>query len=202
MWAGHIREAKARRKIWLNSWSKPPIPSFSKSKSPVKRLVAPPPLPPSAMWSPVKAKRAPPSLREKTIDVGARSWPTLHEAESSDFFFFLLVERVVICLTVSSNFVPSKSRAMVRLGSMICSSKTVKTVPDRRSVSISLGLAFGSAFFLESISTAISRVARAKFELGTKGLILTVVLRLRFKKRLCNPFRATSLLGTCGWAST
>mmetsp|Transcript_19403 Transcript_19403/g.39937 ORF Transcript_19403/g.39937 Transcript_19403/m.39937 type:complete len:387 (+) Transcript_19403:1065-2225(+) len=215
MWAGHIREAKALRKIWLNSASRPPMPSFSKSKSPVNRLVAPPPPPPSATKSPVRARRAPPSEREKTIEVGASSWPIFDEGglsslvpgDSSSFFFFfdddLPVLIVAMCLTVSSSFVPSKSRAIVLLGSMICSSRTVRTVLARRSVSISFGLAFGSAFFfLLSRSIPISRVASARFCPGTKGLSLTSVLRLRLRKRRCKPFSATSLLGTCGWGST
>mmetsp|Transcript_2017 Transcript_2017/g.5366 ORF Transcript_2017/g.5366 Transcript_2017/m.5366 type:complete len:281 (+) Transcript_2017:1239-2081(+) len=85
MWAGQMREAKARRKIWLNSASSPPMPSFSKSKSPLNKLVAPPlPPAPSAMWSPVKARRAPPSLRENTMAVGARSCPTLHDDGDDD----------------------------------------------------------------------------------------------------------------------
>mmetsp|Transcript_12020 Transcript_12020/g.25398 ORF Transcript_12020/g.25398 Transcript_12020/m.25398 type:complete len:213 (+) Transcript_12020:2027-2665(+) len=210
MCAGHMREAKARRKIWLNSASSPPIPSFSKSKSPVNRLVAPPPPSPSAICSPVKDRRAPPSLREKTMEVGASNCPTLQDCfggASSLFFDFLLLSfptlMVVRCLTVSSSLVPSKSNAMVRLGSMICSSSAVKTVVANRSVSISLGLAFGSdAFFLANKSTANSSVASAKLDPGTNGLSLTGVARLRFRNRRCSPFSATSFGETCGWDST
>lgn len=71
MCEGKTREAKARRKIWLNSFPSPPMPSLPKSKSGLMMLSRGAP-----ECAPESATMAPLSL-VKTTSVGCRSWPAL-----------------------------------------------------------------------------------------------------------------------------
>mmetsp|Transcript_21395 Transcript_21395/g.59518 ORF Transcript_21395/g.59518 Transcript_21395/m.59518 type:complete len:212 (-) Transcript_21395:41-676(-) len=183
---GQMRDPNARRKILLNSASKPPIPSFSKSKSDTKRLEGEPPAP-SARLSPMRVIPVVPSAREKLTMVGDRSWPSLADLVSPSPFRLATPHS----LTVSSYLDPSKSMAMLRPGVMTCSSRRRRTVSARRVVSISLGLALGSAFFLERVPTVSSSSARAMLDFGTKGAMETCALKASFRYLRCRPFSAT-----------
>mmetsp|Transcript_3600 Transcript_3600/g.10247 ORF Transcript_3600/g.10247 Transcript_3600/m.10247 type:complete len:206 (-) Transcript_3600:523-1140(-) len=174
---GQMRDAKARRKISLNSESNPPMPSFSKSKSERKMLDAPPA--PPATRDPASCRAVQPWALEKVTDVGPRSSPILglpltspppsRSSWPTDD-------------TVSSSLPPSKSMARTRPTSNTCPSKFSSTSCARRSVSISRGGArlppWAALLRLAKVSTDSSSVTRAKLGGGAKGRTSTLALRL------------------------